>query len=103
MSSTWVEACSADDLTEDTVQRFDHNGKTYAIYNSEGDYFATDGLCTHEEQHLEDGIVMEGIIECPLHMGQFDIESGEALSGPVCLDLKTYPVKKEAGKLYIKI
>ncbi len=103
MSDNWVEAANAADLTEDTVQRFDHDGKTFCIYNSEGEFYATDGHCTHEEQHLEDGLVMDGIIECPLHMGQFDIETGEALSGPVCVDLRTYQVKNEDGKIYIKI
>jgi len=103
MSENWIEACNTADLSEDTVKRFDHEGRTFAIYNSEGDYFATDGHCTHEAQHLEDGLVMDGIIECPLHMGQFDIETGEALSGPVCVDLKIHPVKNEGGKIFIKL
>ena len=101
--ANWIEAANSADLSEDTVCRFDYGSKTFAIYNSEGEYFATDGFCTHEQQHLEDGLVMDGIIECPLHMGQFDIETGEALSGPVCLDLKTYEVKNENGKIFIKL
>ena len=102
-NDNWLLACEAGDLDEDTVCRFDHDGQTYAIYNSEGNYFATDGYCTHEQQHLEDGLVMDGIIECPLHMGQFDIETGEALAGPVCINLKTYEIKNDMGKLYIKL
>ena len=42
---------------EDVV-RFDHGGRTYAIYRTADDrYFATDGLCTHEKVHLADGFV----------------------------------------------
>lgn len=46
-----VRACAVDDVDEDEedVIRFDHAGATYAIYRSpEDEFFATDGLCTHE-------------------------------------------------------
>ena len=64
-------------------------------------FFATDGFCTHEEQHLEDGIVIDNVIECPLHQGRFDIRSGKALSAPVCIDLKTYPIEVRDGAIYL--
>ena len=64
-------------------------------------FFATDGYCTHEDEHLENGIVIDCVIECPLHQGRFDVRSGKALSAPVCVDLKTWPVKVEQGKVYI--
>ena len=54
--SNWVEACSADDIDEEDVIRFDHGGRTFAIYRSPDDeFFATDGLCTHEQVHLPTG------------------------------------------------
>jgi 3-phenylpropionate/trans-cinnamate dioxygenase ferredoxin reductase subunit len=75
----WVVACSVDDIEEEDVLRFDHEGRTYAIYRSpDGDFFATDGLCTHESVHLADGLVMDNIIECPKHNGRFDYRTGEA-------------------------
>ena len=53
--------------------------------------------------HLEDGLVMDDEIECPMHQGIFNIKSGEALSPPACEDLKTYPVKVDNDKIFIKI
>lgn len=97
----WVNACATGDIDTDDVIRFDHGETSYAIYNVEGDFFATDGFCTHEKQHLADGLVDGGVIECPLHMGQFDIETGEAIAGPVCIHLATYPVKVEDGRVFI--
>ncbi len=101
--SEWVRVCNADAIDEEDLIRFDHAGKTYAVYNTEKGFFATDGLCTHEEQHLEDGIVIGTVIECPLHQGRFDIPSGKALSAPVCVDLKTYDVKIEGGAVLIRL
>jgi 3-phenylpropionate/trans-cinnamate dioxygenase ferredoxin component len=102
--SEWVEACTADDIDEDDVIRFDHGDTTFAVYRLADDaYFATDGLCTHEQVHLADGLVMDNIIECPKHNGRFDVRSGEAKGAPVCVNLRTYPVKVEAGKVMISI
>jgi 3-phenylpropionate/trans-cinnamate dioxygenase ferredoxin subunit len=100
----WIEACAADDIEQEDVIRFDHGGRTFAIYRSAHDeYFATDGLCTHEQAHLADGLVMDDIIECPMHNGQFDYRTGEATRAPACVDLKTYPVKVEGGRVLIDL
>ncbi|MGB3811780.1 MULTISPECIES: MocE family 2Fe-2S type ferredoxin [Shinella] len=102
MSDNWIEVCAADEIDEEDVIRFDHAGRTFAIYRSPEDtYHATDGLCTHEKIHLADGLVMDHIIECPKHNGRFDYRSGEAKGAPVCVDLRTYPVKVEGGTVFI--
>lgn len=102
MSDNWVEVCAAEEIDEEDVIRFDHAGRTFAIYRSPEDTFhATDGLCTHERIHLADGLVMDDVIECPKHNGRFNYKSGEALGAPVCVDLKTYPVKVEGGAVFI--
>jgi 3-phenylpropionate/trans-cinnamate dioxygenase ferredoxin subunit len=99
----WIRACAANEIDEEDLIRFDHDGLTVCIYNTEKGFYATDGHCTHEEQHLEDGMVIGTVIECPLHQGRFDIPTGKALSAPVCVDLKTYPVKVENGDIFIRI
>ena len=98
----WIEACASDALDEEDVTRFDYAGRTFAIYRSLGsEYFATDGLCTHEKIHLADGFVMDDLIECPKHNGRFNYKTGEARGAPVCINLRTYPVKVEGGKVFI--
>ena len=53
--------------------------------------------------HLADGLVMDHLIECPKHNGQFDYRTGEAKRAPVCINLKTYPVKVEGGRVFIEV
>jgi 3-phenylpropionate/trans-cinnamate dioxygenase ferredoxin subunit len=98
----WIEACAVGDIEAEDVMRFDHQGRSFAIYRSPDDrYYATDGLCTHEKVHLAEGLVMDNIIECPKHNGRFDYRTGEAKGAPVCVNLTTYPVRLEAGKVLI--
>lgn len=100
--TTWIDVCDAGDIAEEDVLRFDKDGATFAIYRSaDSKYYATDGLCTHEKVHLADGLVMDHIIECPKHNGRFDYRTGAARGAPVCVDLLTYPVKVEAGRVLL--
>ncbi|MCY4543256.1 MAG: MocE family 2Fe-2S type ferredoxin [Rhodobacteraceae bacterium] len=102
--SNWTRACAVDDIEEEDLIRFDHNGRTYAVYRSPSDeYFCTDGLCTHEQVHLADGLVMDYIIECPMHNGQFDYRTGKAMRSPACVDLRTYPVRVENGQVFVEV
>ena len=99
----WHRVCPAGEIDEEDVIQFDQGEASYAVYNTPKGFFATGGLCTHEEAYLADGLVIGNVIECPLHQGRFDIPSGQAKSPPVCVNLKTYPVKLEDGQVYIRL
>ena len=101
--SQWIAVGAFDDIDEEDLIRFDHAGHSYAVYRVDGQVYATDGLCTHEQVHLCDGLVMEHVIECPKHNGRFDIRDGRPLGAPVCVALRTYPAKVEDGIVQIEI
>ena len=101
--TVWTDAAAIDEIDDEDVKRFDHAGKTFAIYHVDGKVYASDGLCTHEHVHLCDGLVMEHVIECPKHNGRFDIRDGRPLGAPVCVALKTYPAKIEGGRVLVRL
>ncbi len=102
--SVWIPACQAGDIAVEDVVRFDHGDRTFAIYRTADDQFhASDGLCTHEKVHLANGFVMGTIIECAKHNGRFDFTTGQAKGAPACINLRTYPVKVEAGQVFIQL
>lgn len=104
MNSAWIKACDVDEIEVEDVIRFDYEDRTFAIYRTkENKYYATDGLCTHGQVHLADGLVMDNIIECPKHNGQFDFISGRAKRIPACIDLQIYPVKVENEQVFIEL
>jgi 3-phenylpropionate/trans-cinnamate dioxygenase ferredoxin component len=100
----WVPVCPKEDIEREGVRRFDAEKRTFAIFRSPDDaFYATDGLCTHEAVHLADGLVMDDTVECPKHNGVFDYKTGAAKGAPVCINLKTYPVKVEDGMVLIDL
>ncbi len=103
-SLQWVDACDVSDLEENDVIGVNHNGKPYAIYRLAGDqFYASDGLCTHGKTELAGGLVINGCIECPKHNGRFDVQTGKALTHPVKVNLKMYPVEQRRNRLFVYI
>lgn len=100
----WIEVCADADLGKADVIRFDHGRKTYALYRDEaGTLFATDGICTHGNTHLGDGLVFGGTVECPKHNGRYNLADGSPARAPVCRGLATYPIESRGGRLFLNV
>ncbi|HEY1971629.1 MAG TPA: Rieske 2Fe-2S domain-containing protein [Pseudonocardia sp.] len=100
----WVPACKVDDVDPDDVIGVRHEGVDYAVFRSPDDrYYATAGHCTHERELLCDGLVMDGEIECPKHMGRFKYATGAAQGAPVLMDLRTYPTKVHDDIVFLQV
>jgi len=103
-SEGWVEVCRSTAIREEEAVRFDHIKKTFAISRDKtGKLYATDGICTHGNTHLGDGLVKGSIIECPKHNGRFNLEDGSPARAPICRGLATYPIEKRKGKVWINV
>jgi 3-phenylpropionate/trans-cinnamate dioxygenase ferredoxin subunit len=100
----WTQACATSDIDTEDLIRWDHGGQTYAIYRSpEGEFFATSGLCSHEQVHLCDGLVLGHLVECPRHNGQFDYRTGAAKRTPACVALQTFPIRVEGDTVLVAV
>lgn len=62
--------------------------------------FALDDRCPHRGGPLSEGIVHGSFVTCPLHNWVFDLATGEA-QGADEGRVATYPVRVEAGRLWI--
>lgn len=100
----WTKVCEVDDVEEEDVIGVTVDDRDVAVYRDEdGEFYASDGHCTHERMLLCDGLVMDGIIECPKHNGRFRISDGKAMGAPVTVDLRTYPVRVEGGEVHVDL
>lgn len=96
------------------------NGHELVLCNYDGTFYAVERACGHAGARLERGALTGWILTCPLHYAQFDIRTGEALSGPApkapasahphpedpslaTRGLKTWPVTARDGSLYIDL
>jgi 3-phenylpropionate/trans-cinnamate dioxygenase ferredoxin subunit len=100
-SMTWFDVAGLDELQDRDVLGTKLQGADIAIYRLADGYFATQNICTHQFAFLSEGYVVDDCIECPLHQAMFDIRTGKGQGGLAKEDLKTYPVKIEAGRILV--
>jgi len=99
-----LRVCAVGDIEEEDVIRFDHGDHSLiVIHGPDGKFYAADGYCTHEKQHLSEGLVDAFDIECPRHFGAYDYRTGDPTVAPVCVALKTYPVVVEGDDVYVML
>ncbi|KQZ35005.1 Rieske 2Fe-2S domain-containing protein [Massilia sp. NEAU-DD11] len=101
MTKNWTEVLDSNFLPDDDVVGVDVEGRQLALYVVNGEVYATDNICTHGHARLCDGFLEDYEIECPLHQGRFDIRTGKAMCEPLTVDLKSYPVKIEDGRVFV--
>jgi nitrite reductase/ring-hydroxylating ferredoxin subunit len=69
----------------------------------DGGLFAIDDTCSHEEETLSEGELIGCEVECPMHMGRFDVTTGEAVALPATEPVRTYRVSAEGGDLLVEM
>tara|TARA_Y100000588_G_C14157882_1_gene883490 strand:- start:495 stop:806 length:312 start_codon:yes stop_codon:yes gene_type:complete len=95
--------CHTTAVSENKALRIDlDNRPPVAVFNIGGTFHVTDDTCTHEEASLSTGEFEDGIVECPLHAGCFDVATGEAVEPPAETPLRTYPVTIINGEIYVE-
>lgn len=77
------------------------DGDELAVYNVDGEFYATSNFCPHKGAPLSEGVMCGHVIECGLHGWQFDVRTGECLT--VAERIKSYEVKVEEGVLVVEV
>lgn len=75
--------------------------KRLAIVNVNGEFFAIDDTCTHEEASLSEGELYDDIVECPLHGAAFNVRTGEVEAFPAVVPLQTYDLQVVGDEIQV--
>lgn len=103
-SGTFFELAGAADLQADEMIAVDlPGGLRLAVYNVEGQIYATDDRCTHGNASLADGDLDGFLVMCPFHDGRFDIRTGCPIALPVSVPIKTYGVEIREGRIGVVV
>jgi nitrite reductase/ring-hydroxylating ferredoxin subunit len=100
--ASWVSACPVAALPAGEVVQV-HQDRPIAVFNIDGEFFATDDTCTHETASLAEGYVDGDVVECAFHFAKFCIRTGAALSYPATEPLATYPVQVSDGQVLVDV
>lgn len=99
----WHVVASTTDLDGREVIGVSVLGREIAVYRIGVAFHATSNICTHQHAILSDGEVVDGLIECPIHYGLFEISSGKAQGAPVCIDLEVLPLRVDGTRILVDV
>lgn len=102
--SDFIKAAAASDVPSGSMRTVTVSGKPIALANVDGQFFAVDDTCSHEQCSLgTEGFLDGSIITCGCHGSQFEVTTGKVLSLPAPSDVTSYEVKVEGNDVLIKI
>jgi len=102
-ADNWVTVSKLDAVEVGNVIGIRAGELDIALYNIEGQIYATHNICTHAHALLSDGWLEEDVIECPLHGGRFEVKTGKGLGAPITCDVRTLPVRVEDGVIQVNL
>ena len=77
------------------------NGNELALYNVDGQFFATSNFCPHKGAPLAEGRLCGHVIECDWHGWEFDVKTGACLNTSERVEV--YRVTVEDGWIKIEV
>jgi nitrite reductase/ring-hydroxylating ferredoxin subunit len=98
-----IELCSTAEVAPGTALKVEVEDLTLAVFNVDGQFYVTDDLCTHGPGSLSEGYIEDDVVECNFHNGQFNIRTGEVVSPPCMVPIKTYPTMVVNGTVTIEV
>lgn len=93
MSDPFITVARLDEIRPGKSKRVIVEGHPILLANVDGELFALDDTCTHEDSSLSLGCLRDGRVKCTLHGSWFDLRSGEPSEPPATQPLRTYPVE----------
>jgi nitrite reductase/ring-hydroxylating ferredoxin subunit len=90
------------DLKPGEARVVEAGGKTLALFNANGTYYALDNSCLHRGGPLGEGELEGTIVTCPWHGWRWDVSTGANTNNPA-VKISCFPVKVEGTSLFVEL
>ncbi len=99
-----LRICPLADLPAGEALRVDEVAPPIAVFHTDdGEVFAIDDTCTHQDASLADGWLEGAEVECPLHASRFDLRTGAVDEPPAKRGVRTHRVSIVDGDIYVTL
>ena len=98
----FVKVASVSDVPPGKMKEVKANGRTIALCNVSGTFYAIDNCCIHRGGPLAEGYLDNDRVECPWHGWRFDLKTGMTNANPG-MKVSTYEVKIEGDAVLVGV
>jgi 3-phenylpropionate/trans-cinnamate dioxygenase ferredoxin subunit len=99
----WVRVASEAEFEERNLIPVEAGYEAVVVAKIGPNYFAIEDRCSHDDNPLDEGDIIDGQVVCPRHGGRFDPATGEARRMPAVAPVRTFPVKVEGGSVFVEV
>jgi 3-phenylpropionate/trans-cinnamate dioxygenase ferredoxin subunit len=89
------------ELAPGHMKRVNVAGRALLLVNADGEYYAVDEICSHEDYSLYYGCIRDRTIMCSLHGSCFDLATGRPLDEPATESIGTCAVKVDGNNILV--
>jgi len=97
-----VRVAAVGDVAAGEARVVEAAGKTLALFNVGGTYYAIDNACAHRGGPLGEGELDGRVVTCPWHAWHWDVTSGANVNNSA-IKVGCYPVHVEGGAVFVEI
>ncbi|WP_458315923.1 bifunctional 3-phenylpropionate/cinnamic acid dioxygenase ferredoxin subunit [Mycolicibacterium brisbanense] len=98
-----VEICLLADLPAGHARRVATDPPIAVFHTEDGQVFAIDDTCSHQDASLADGWLEGCEVECPLHASRFNLRTGAVDAPPAKFPVRTHAVAIEDGVIFVEL
>ncbi len=92
-----------DDIPINRGRQFSVNGKDIAVFNVNGNYYAIEAYCRHQDAPLADGMLQGEVVECFMHRWHYNVKDGRLLDHIRGVRIETYRVEVRGNDIYVEL
>ena len=99
-----VRIASVDEVPVESLKAVRVDETEICLAHAEdGNFYAINDVCTHENFLLSGGELFDLQVECPQHGSRFNLKTGLVTGLPAVVPAKTYPVTIEGSDLFVEV
>ncbi|MBI4343645.1 MAG: nitrite reductase small subunit NirD [Candidatus Omnitrophica bacterium] len=98
----FVKVAATSEIPAGAGKVVEAGGKTLAVFNCEGTFYAIDNTCKHRGGPLGEGSLTGKSVMCPWHGWEYDVTTG-ACAMDEAIKVQTFPVKVEGGDVLVSL
>ena len=98
-----IPVCPIADLPRGEAFRLENDPPVAVFHTEDGEVYAIDDTCTHQDASLADGWLEGCLIECPLHAASFDLRTGRPTCLPAKDPVRTHKVSVQDGLVLLDL
>jgi nitrite reductase/ring-hydroxylating ferredoxin subunit len=97
-----VRVAGAGDIKPGEARVIEAEGRSIALFNVDGRYYAIDNLCPHRGGPLGEGDVDGSVVACPWHAWRWDVTTGANTNNPA-VKVDCFAVTEDASGIFVQI